>query len=169
MAGRDWEATESSHTRSWTALAVTPSIGQNLRVGETEDASGIPGAIAITSSYSVRPIPPLAELVARPCRAFCYSSSISASRSMSIESLTLIAAGHFIICVSRARCALSRMPSGIFRWYFTRIRVMRMTPSTSSMSPSTSLQTLSGCGGILRTARAPDSVPVSQPPTAAIM
>jgi hypothetical protein len=60
------------------------------------------------------------------------------------------------------------LPAGIFKWYFTRIRVTRITPSIASMSPSTALHSFSGWVAIPRASSAPARVPVSQPPTAAI-
>ncbi len=43
-------------------------------------------------------------------------SSMSALIAISMQSLTLTAAGHFAACVSRARWARSRVPAGIRRW-----------------------------------------------------
>ena len=82
---------------------------------------------------------------------------------------TLFAAGQPVECFSTARSAVSLMPRGIVSAYRTRMRVIRSTWSTASISPSTMALILSGGAGILRTSSARASVPSSQAPTDATM
>lgn len=97
------------------------------------------------------------------------TSSTSAVQETFIDFSTLIAAGHLFWCKLKARSAASFLPLGILRAYLTRIWEMTIVPSIFSISPSTSEDNLSGKLGIPRASSTPANVPVSQPPTAAIM
>src|SRR5512140_3416505 len=66
------------------------------------------------------------------------SSETSNVSSMAMHPRTLMAAGHRTRYVPIASRASAVFPAGAFNVYSTRIRVIRSTPSTSSMSPSTS-------------------------------
>ncbi len=88
---------------------------------------------------------------------------------MAMHPRTLIAAGHSVRYVPIASRASAVFPAGAFNVYRTRIRVIRSTPSTSSMSPSTSARKRSPKVGTFLPASTVASVPIIQAETAPTM